>query len=74
MPRKIEELEGLGLIDFFKPIMKEYNNVSKSTLKEYGNLRIQSPLIVARTPFFTSMTKLIKKITLSNPIFFNFYT
>ena len=52
---------GSGLLDIFT-IKKNYNNVSKKTLKQYGDLIIKK-IVICRTSFFTPAQALIKKIT-----------
>ena len=53
---------GAGLLDFFKPIKKEYNNVSTNTIKKYGNSYIQSMKVV-RTPIMKMLEKALDVIS-----------
>ena len=57
-----DKLKGDGLKDLFTGIKREYNNVSKKTLKEYGDLNIENITII-RTPFFTALKSVLKAIT-----------
>ena len=58
----LEELEGGGIMDVFTPIKTEYNNLSQRTLKEFGDIPIESITLV-RTAFFTAIKSVLKSIS-----------
>ena len=59
---EVMKLEGSGLKDFFGDIKKEYNNVSKKTMSDYGDIPIES-MEVVRQSFFNPAQKVLKAIT-----------
>ena len=61
--KHLDELEvGGGIGDIFTPIKTEYNNMSKKTLQEFGNIPIENITLV-RTAFFTSIKSVLKSIS-----------
>jgi hypothetical protein len=57
-----KQIEGAGIMDFFKKPKKDYTNGSKSTIKKYGSLPIVG-LEVVRTPILSVLDRVINIIS-----------
>lgn len=57
-----DELYGLGIMDLFRGIKKEYTNSAKKGIQKYGNLRIVA-ITVCRQPIMAILDKVINVIS-----------
>ncbi len=58
----LQHIIGAGILDLFKRLKRGFNNTSKATIKEFGDLPI-THMQVNRTAIFTAMKKVMKKLT-----------
>ena len=56
------DIIGMGILDFFKPIKQDYNNVSNKTIKKYGE-EIIIEMTVIRVPIMNVVNKLFNVLT-----------
>jgi hypothetical protein len=61
LKEEFNNLEGAGIMDFFKP-KQGYNNTSTKTLKTYGDLVIKS-LQIVRTPIMSIIDKALNLVS-----------
>jgi hypothetical protein len=61
--KKQKGAEGAGIMDIFKAPKQEFNNVSKKTLKTYGQYNI-SKLQLIRTPIMNVLDKALNLLTI----------